>query len=158
MINRKILLFILFFISLGSYASEQAKIETLLKQSNLYDYSGVAQNEWVLVQFWNPFCLPCGEEVKVLNKYLTQSETRSKKIKIVGVPFGAREQEILKFIEHFKPNYTQWRPDTKLSSFLQKKRTVPWTLLLDQKRQLITQWYGSTELNELSKKINRYIK
>lgn len=108
------------------------------------------KEEYVLLQFWSPFCAPCGEEVGELNSLLKTVNQKEKSLGIVGVPIRSRKKEMDAFISHFQPQYEQWVIGGNLNKIiLSNIQSVPRTLLFDRQRKLIKEWGGKISANDI---------
>ena len=110
--------------------------------------------EFVLLQIWNPLCIPCGEEVDVLNETIKTVSSNQRRLHVLATPIQARSKDIASFVDHFHPSYDQWYPKHDFKAFLALQHSVPWVLLFDKKRNLVKQWLGKLATSEILHEIN----
>lgn len=67
---------------------------------NLGDYKGHV----VLVQFWATYCAPCRTEMPSMNKLM--KKMGDVPFKILAIDMGEEKDEVLKFVEEVKPEFT----------------------------------------------------
>lgn len=121
-------------------------------KNKLKEFSG----EFVVVQFWSPYCDACGNEVNEMNRIETKTRSTSSGVKIVGVPVQGRQTEYSAFMEHFKPKYEQlWISKEEASRFSEQYRAVPVTFLFDKNQKLLKYWIGQVNGSELENNINQ---
>ena len=107
-------------------------------------------SDYVVVQFWNPYCEPCGKEVSELNAALAAAHNPT--LSVLGIPLQAREQEIASFVRHFQPRYEQWNKSDTRNITLDR---VHLTVLLDRNRLPVREWSGTVKAQDLLLEINR---
>ncbi len=64
------------------------------------------KNKVVLVQFWATYCTPCRVEMPSMNKLMKKLQDEKIPFEILAVNMGETEDEIKKFIEEVKPEFT----------------------------------------------------
>lgn len=67
---------------------------------DLKDYRGKV----VLVQFWATYCTPCRKEMPSMNRL--QEKLRDVPFSILAVDMGESREEVVKFVEVVKPEFT----------------------------------------------------
>lgn len=112
--------------------------------------------DYVAVQVWSTFCVPCGEEVKEFNAALANVNRETKKLAVLGVPVQSSKRNIRAFIDHFKPAFDQWEPDPVFVKLASEHRVLPWTLLFGKDRKLIREWNGKITNDELVSELERH--
>ena len=60
----------------------------------------------VLVQFWATYCTPCRVEMPSMNKLIKKLEASNTPFKILAVNMGETKEEIQKFVDEVKPEFT----------------------------------------------------
>jgi len=87
----------------GDVTPPALKLESLKgKTLDLADYNGSI----VLVQFWATYCTPCRVEMPSMNKLMVQLKEANIPFEILAVNMGETEDEIKKFVEEVKPEFT----------------------------------------------------
>ena len=116
----------------------------------------VNETEWVIVDFWAPWCAPCKEEMPSLNNIKNISEL--KKINIIPINIGEEEYEKSKifFDELGIDNLEIFSgPSGDLAKKF-KLRGVPTTIILDKEGHEISRILGSIDF--LDKKFLEWLK
>ena len=70
------------------------------KTHDLNDYKG----QVVLVQFWATYCGPCRKEMPSMNKLI--KKMGDVPFKILAVDMGETREEIIRFVDEVKPEFT----------------------------------------------------
>jgi cytochrome c biogenesis protein CcmG/thiol:disulfide interchange protein DsbE len=78
----------------------------------LLDGSGVRtiadyRGDWVLVNLWASWCVPCRQEAPVLERFYRQYRKRG--VTVLGINVQDNEQDALSFVREFSPTYPQLR-------------------------------------------------
>ncbi len=127
--------------------NEQPEIRTQLHK---------IKEDFVLLQFWSPFCAPCGQEVQELNALLKSINHEEKRLFILGIPIQSRKKEIEAFVSHFQPQYEQWIPSKDASKTLSGEiKSVPQIFLFNRERNLVGSWSGKVAIGNILTAINR---
>ena len=87
----------------GDVTPPALKLESLKgKTLDLVDYKGTV----VLVQFWATYCTPCRVEMPSMNKLMANLKDANIPFEILAVNMGETEDEIKKFVDEVKPEFT----------------------------------------------------
>jgi peroxiredoxin len=70
------------------------------KVHDLSDYKG----QVVLVQFWATYCTPCRKEMPSMNKLIKKMGNTP--FKILAVDMGESKEEVSRFVQQVKPEFT----------------------------------------------------
>lgn len=132
----------------------EGKFNHLIKNSLLLNQKmEQISSDFIVLQFWSPFCEPCGTEVKELNLFLQNRvglNGSKAKITVLGIPVQSRQREIQAFIDHYQPQYDQWFPDRAFNeAFYKLEGTVPLTILLRKGKRLLREWRGTVSARDL---------
>ncbi len=87
----------------GDIPTPALKLETLKGETiDLKDFEGKV----VLVQFWATYCTPCRKEMPSMNNLIKKLEATKTPFKILAVNMGESKEEIQKFVDIVKPEFT----------------------------------------------------
>ncbi len=87
----------------GDAATPVLKLEDLKGEVlDLKDFEGKV----VLVQFWATYCTPCRKEMPSMNNLIKKLEDSKTPFKILAVNMGETKEEVEKFVEEVKPEFT----------------------------------------------------
>lgn len=104
-------------------------------QGSLADYAG----EWVLMNVWASWCLPCREESPALERFSRRHRDR---VVVLGIDTRDLSGDALDFIEEFGLTYPQLRdPDGRYADRLETTG-VPETFLIDPAGRLVRRLRG----------------
>lgn len=114
-----------------------ATLETLPPggQGSLADYEG----EWVLMNVWASWCVPCREESPALERFSRRHRDR---VVVLGIDTRDLSGDALDFIEEFRLTYPQLRdPDGRYADRLETTG-VPETFLVDPEGRMARRLRG----------------
>ena len=134
---------LLLFIVAPSFAMES--VDFLVKPLLLENLTA----DFVLVNVWSPYCVPCGHEVTELNKLIHSSSLPNGRLQILGVPAEGREKEALAFIEHFRPEYKNIFLEAAFKKQLLKFGSIPFTILFNKNRTVQQTWKGTVRMEDI---------
>ena len=107
---KPLLAFFLLFVCANAFAEAELKPQDMPappieltdldgKLHSLGDY----QDRIVMVQFWATYCTPCRTEMPAMNRL---EQALGEKLKILAINMGEQEQEVRKFVDEVKPEFT----------------------------------------------------
>ena len=101
------------------------------------------RGEWMLVNLWASWCLPCRAEAPVLERFYRAH--RSDGVTVVGIDVQDNEDDALAFVREFGLTYTQLRSvgDERSEAF--GTTGVPENFLFDPRGRLAASWAGPVD-------------
>ena len=101
------------------------------------------RGEWVLVNLWASWCLPCREEAPVLDDFYRRE--RGDDATVVGINVQDNREDALAFLREHPTGYEQLRSigDERSSAF--GSTGVPENFLVDPKGRLAWIWRGPVD-------------
>jgi len=109
----------------------------------------------LVVNFWATWCAPCREEIPIFVKM--QEKYGSKRLQFVGISID-RADKTLEFANNFGINYPTLIGtfDTVETSRQagNKRRVLPFTVILDRKGQIVTTELGGLTQEKLESVVN----
>ena len=159
-----IFVFLIFFKSLYEdkvYIPKQLnnKIENISAKEFYSDDNMELKNlfedhEYILINIWASWCLPCREE----HPYLVQLKKNSL-IKIIGINYKDKKDNALKFLDEFEnPYFTILNDKNGTASIEIGAYGVPESLILNEEKKIIKKIIGPIDkkkFNEIKKLINK---
>jgi peroxiredoxin len=134
-------------------ATPTLKLESLKGDSiDLKDEAGKV----VLVQFWATYCTPCRLEMPSMNKLIKKLEADKVPFKIIAVNMGETKEEVQKFVDEAKPEFTILMDTTGENTQAWNVFAAPSNFLIDTKGKIRYTLYGGVEWD--SEEITKAIK
>jgi cytochrome c biogenesis protein CcmG, thiol:disulfide interchange protein DsbE len=108
-------------------------------EGEIADYRG----NWVLVNLWASWCVPCREEAPVLEHWWR--DHREEGVTVLGINVQDNSDDALAFLREFKTTYPQLRSvgDERSEAF--GSTGVPENFLVDPKGMLALIWRGPVD-------------
>jgi cytochrome c biogenesis protein CcmG/thiol:disulfide interchange protein DsbE len=108
-------------------------------EGEIADYRG----NWVLVNLWASWCVPCREEAPVLERWWR--DHRDEGVTVLGINVQDNSDDALAFLREFKTTYPQLRSvgDERSEAF--GSTGVPENFLVDPKGKLALIWRGPVD-------------
>jgi cytochrome c biogenesis protein CcmG, thiol:disulfide interchange protein DsbE len=108
-------------------------------EGEIADYRG----EWVLVNLWASWCLPCRDEAPVLERWWRAH--RDEGVTVLGINVQDNSEDALAFLDEFHTTYPQLRSvgDERSEAF--GSTGVPENFLVDPKGRLALIWPGPVD-------------
>jgi cytochrome c biogenesis protein CcmG/thiol:disulfide interchange protein DsbE len=108
-------------------------------EGEIADYRG----NWVLVNLWASWCVPCREEAPVLERWWR--DHRKEGVTVLGINVQDNSDDALAFLREFKTTYPQLRSvgDERSEAF--GSTGVPENFLVDPKGKLALIWRGPVD-------------
>ena len=136
----------------------EGKIENILikdfySEKNFYLRNLFSDEQFVLINIWASWCIPCREEHEFISKL-----SKIKNLKIIGINYKDKKNNALKFLNQLGNPYDVILDDTDgTKSIFLGAYGVPETLLVDKKLSILKKYIGpinsknSTEIKNLIK-------
>ncbi len=114
------------------------------------------RGEWVLVNLWASWCIPCREEAPVLERFYRQQH--AKDTTVVGINVQDNRDDAVTFLHDHPTTYPQLRSvgDERSSAF--GSTGVPENFLVDPRGKLVLIWRGPVDDRFLSDRVEPLIK
>jgi cytochrome c biogenesis protein CcmG/thiol:disulfide interchange protein DsbE len=108
-------------------------------EGEIADYRG----EWVLVNLWASWCLPCRDEAPALERWWRAH--RDEGVTVLGINVQDNSEDALAFVDEFKTTYPQLRSvgDERSEAF--GSTGVPENFLVDPRGRLALIWRGPVD-------------
>ncbi len=118
------------------------------QQIRLQDYKGKV----LLLNYWATWCSPCLAEIPELVKW--QRKYSKSGLQIIGITYPPQtKREIQKFARKLKINYPVIKGTAELKSFFTASETLPWTIVIDRRGNIVAQIEGILFAEEFAEKI-----
>lgn len=148
----------------GLFAAELKKVETELATPalNLESFKGEMvslkehEGKVVLIQFWATYCTPCRVEMPSMNNLIKKLEASETPFKIIAVNMGETKDEVKKFVDEVKPEFTILMDTTGENTQAWNVFAAPSNFLIDAKGKIRYTLYGGVEWD--SEEITKAIK
>jgi cytochrome c biogenesis protein CcmG/thiol:disulfide interchange protein DsbE len=113
------------------------------------------RGEWVLVNLWASWCIPCREEAPVLERFYR--DTHRQGTTVVGVNVQDNEEDALAFLRSHPTTYQQLRSvgDERSAAF--GSTGVPENFLVDPEGRLALIWRGPVDDDFLRQRVEPLI-
>jgi cytochrome c biogenesis protein CcmG/thiol:disulfide interchange protein DsbE len=104
---------------------------------------GEHRGEWVLVNLWASWCIPCRQEAPTLERFYRRE--RSRGVTVLGIDVQDNRDDALAFLREFSPTYPQLRSvgDERSAAF--GSTGVPENFLVDPQGRLALIWRGPVD-------------
>ena len=111
------------------------------------DYRG----EWVLVNLWASWCIPCRQEAPVLDRFARRYRGRG--VRVLGIDVQDNSDDALAFVREYHVRYPQLRSigDERSAAF--GSTGVPENFLVNPRGRLAFIWRGPVDEEILRKQI-----
>ncbi len=111
------------------------------------DYRG----EWVLVNLWASWCIPCRQEAPVLDRFARRYRGRG--VRVLGIDVQDNSDDALAFVRQYHVRYPQLRSigDERSAAF--GSTGVPENFLVNPRGRLAFIWRGPVDEQILQKQI-----
>jgi thiol-disulfide isomerase/thioredoxin len=119
----------------------------------LSDYKGKV----VLLNFWATWCPPCRAEMPDLIRM--QREYRSRGLRVIGITYPPQEGgEVREFVRKLGVNYPIALGSKETKALFDRTETLPLTLVIDRKGNIIERIEGILLAQEFEQKIKPLLK
>lgn len=114
---------------------------------SIADYRG----DWVLVNLWASWCVPCREEAPALERF--QRRYRDRGLTVLGVNVQDNRDDALAFLRSYRATYPQLRSvgDERSAAF--GSTGVPENFLVDPRGRLALIWRGPVDDEFLDQRV-----
>jgi cytochrome c biogenesis protein CcmG, thiol:disulfide interchange protein DsbE len=111
------------------------------------DYRG----EWVLVNLWASWCVPCRQEAPVLDRFAHR--WRGRGVRVLGIDVQDNSDDALAFVRQYHVRYPQLRSvgDERSAAF--GSTGVPENFLVDPRGHLAWIWRGPVDRRLLEEQV-----
>lgn len=120
-------------------------------QESIADHRG----EWVLVNLWASWCVPCREEAPVLERFYRRN--RDHDTTVLGINVQDNEDDALAFLDEHPTGYPQLRSVGNERSKAFGSTGVPENFLVDPKGELALIWRGPVDDSFLAERVEPLI-
>lgn len=114
---------------------------------SISDYRG----EWVLVNLWASWCVPCRQEAPVLDRFARRYRDRD--VRVLGIDVQDNSDDALAFLRQYRVAYPQLRSigDERSAAF--GSTGVPENFLVDPRGRLAWIWRGPVDQHLLEERV-----
>ena len=123
-------------------ATPALKLESL--KGDILDLKDEA-GKIVLVQFWATYCTPCRVEMPSMNNLIKKLEAEKVSFKIIAVNMGESKEEVQKFVDEVKPEFTILMDTTGENTQAWNVFAAPSNFVIDTKGKIRYTLYGGVE-------------
>jgi cytochrome c biogenesis protein CcmG/thiol:disulfide interchange protein DsbE len=116
---------------------------------------GERRGEWVLVNLWASWCLPCREEAPVLERFYRRN--RARKVTVVGINVEDNRDDAVAFLREHPATYPQLRSIGNERSAAFGAIGVPENFLVDPNGRLALIWRGVVDDDFLRERVEPLI-
>ncbi|MEZ4237411.1 MAG: TlpA disulfide reductase family protein [Myxococcota bacterium] len=120
------------------------------KEVNLTDYEGRV----VLLSFWATWCGPCKVEMKHLHEYHTELAEKGLTVLFISIDDARAAMAVKQYVK--KQGYDEAQflldPQSEAVALFNAKKTVPLSVLIDKKREIVKTWEGFNPGEEVAVK------
>jgi cytochrome c biogenesis protein CcmG/thiol:disulfide interchange protein DsbE len=113
------------------------------------------RGEWVLVNLWASWCIPCREEAPVLQRFYERN--RSRDTTVLGVNVQDNRDDALAFLREHPTSYPQLRSVGEERSAAFGSTGVPENFLVDPRGRLALIWRGPVDERFLAERVEPLI-
>jgi cytochrome c biogenesis protein CcmG, thiol:disulfide interchange protein DsbE len=113
------------------------------------------RGDWVLVNLWASWCIPCREEAPVLQRFYAHH--RGEGTAVLGINVQDNEADALAFLREYRGSYPQLRSvgDERSDAF--GSTGVPENFLVDPRGRLALIWRGPLDEKLLDERVEPLI-
>jgi cytochrome c biogenesis protein CcmG/thiol:disulfide interchange protein DsbE len=122
-------------LSVDSVPAAQEPSASGEEQGSLADFRG----DWVLLNVWASWCIPCREESPALQRFATENEDR---ITVVGIDTRDLTEDAIAFLREYEIDYPQFRDASGQYADDLKTTGVPESFLIDPEGNLVERFPG----------------
>jgi len=126
----------------GDATTPVLKLESL--KGEMLDLKDLEGNV-VLVQFWATYCTPCRVEMPSMNNLIKKLEESKTPFKIIAVNMGETKEEVQKFVDEVKPEFTILMDATGENTQAWNVFAAPSNFVIDTKGKIRYTLYGGVE-------------
>jgi len=114
------------------------------------------RGDWVLVNLWSSWCIPCREEAPILQRFYRRSHHHN--TMVLGINVQDNEADALAFLHEYQTSYPQLRSvgDERSSAF--GSTGVPENFLVNPRGRLALIWRGPVDQKLLDERVEPLIR
>ena len=106
------------------------------------DKKSLKEYEFYIINFWASWCIPCKNEVPILNRL----NTENKNLKVIGISIMDVYSESLNFIKSNNVQYKNYWDENLVSlKSLNSINSIPVTLIFNNQNQIIQRFDGELD-------------
>ena len=106
------------------------------------DKKSLKEYEFYIINFWASWCVPCKNEVPILNRL----NTENKNLKVIGISIMDVYSESLNFIKSNNVQYKNYWDENLVSlKSLNSINSIPVTLIFNDQNQIIQRFDGELD-------------
>jgi len=114
---------------------------------SIADYRG----DWVLVNLWASWCVPCRQEAPVLDRFARRFRTRN--VRVLGIDVQDNSDDALAFLRQYRVRYPQLRSVGAERSEAFGATGVPENFLVNPRGRLAWIWRGPVDERLLKERV-----
>jgi len=114
---------------------------------SIADYRG----DWVLVNLWASWCVPCRQEAPVLDRFARRFRTRN--VRVLGIDVQDNSDDALAFLRQYRVRYPQLRSVGAERSEAFGSTGVPENFLVNPRGRLAWIWRGPVDERLLKERV-----
>lgn len=122
-------------LSVNSIPASAEPSATAEDQGSLADFRG----DWVLLNVWASWCIPCREESPALQRFATENREQ---IAVVGIDTRDLTEDAIAFLREYEIDYPQFRDASGEYADDLKTTGVPESFLIDPDGNLVDRFPG----------------
>lgn len=122
-------------LSVSSVSPSEEPSAPTTDQGSLSDFRG----DWVLLNVWASWCIPCREESPALQRFAAENRDR---ITVVGVDTRDLTEDAVAFLREYEINYPQFRDASGEYAGDLKTTGVPESFLINPEGNLVKRFPG----------------
>ncbi len=131
-----------------NFAAPELKLNDLLGNPvSLADYRG----QVILINNWAFWCLPCREELPVLQEFYKDHQKQN--FTIIGIESGGEFKDVDYFVKQFHLTYPVWLDPEEKAITAFKDNAYPTSYVVDPDGQVIMGWSGPISREMLEKHV-----
>ena len=106
------------------------------------DKKSLKEYEFYIINFWASWCIPCKNEVPILNRL----NTENKNLKVIGISIMDVYSESLNFIKSNNVQYKNYWDENLVSlKSLNSINSIPVTIIFNDQNQIIQRFDGELD-------------
>jgi thiol-disulfide isomerase/thioredoxin len=152
-----------FFVEAEQPAASTAPSNIALAAIPLTGLDGSSQtiadldSDILVVNFWAPWCAPCRREIPSLIEF--QKLQDNNRVQVIGIALDGKEP-VQRFIEEYQINYPNFLAGNRIpmynAAFGNPSGSLPFTVILNQQREITFQHNGVVSLQQLLEQIEKF--
>lgn len=154
---RKLIIFILFFMSIFIFLNALYAVESILETTNNTISTKDLKNHWLVINYWAAWCDNCIEEIPALNKFNHYIKVnRQKNILLYGVNYDNVDPvQLKKMTKAMHIEYPNFLQDPKSIWNLPDINVIPVTFIINKQGKVAATLFGTHTSDELIAVVNK---